>query len=184
LEKVFYEDIPLSIGIKTSNISLLKRILWLIATSQPFKPNIEKISREMKISKEFVYTYIDALERACLLTSILPAESGYRLIRKPSKIYIENPNLLKALAGATGGEAIQGTIRETFFAQQLSAAGLNLLAPPTGDFLVDKKFLFEVGEKNKGKSQLKGEKNSFLVKDDIETGHLNSIPLWLFGFLY
>jgi len=184
LEKIFYEDIPSSIGIKTSNISILKRILWLVATSQPFTPNIEKISRDLKISKEYVYVYLDALERARLLTGILPSESGYRLVRKPSKIYMENTNLLKALASNTGGEAMQGTIRETFFVQQLKGGELNLTIPNRGDFLVENKYLFEVGGRGKGGAQIKGEKDSFLVKDDIEIGYHNTIPLWLFGFLY
>jgi predicted AAA+ superfamily ATPase len=184
LEKIFYEDIPSSIGIKTSNISILKRILWLIATSQPFTPNIEKISRDLKISKEFVYIYMDALERARLITSILPAESGYRLVRKPSRIYIENTNLLKALASNTGGEAMHGTIRETFFAQQIKGSELGLAVPKKGDFLVEGRYLFEVGGKGKGGSQIKGQKDSFIVKDDIEMGSHNIIPLWLFGFLY
>ena len=184
LEKVFYEDIPSAIGIKTSNISILKRMLWLIATSQPFIPNIEKLSRDLKISKEFVYVYIDALERARLLTGILPASSGYRLVRKPSKIYVENTNLLKALAGSTGGNAMSGTIRETFFAQQIRGVEFTLSIPNRGDFIIENKYLFEVGGKGKGNAQIAGEQNSYIAKDDIEIGYRNIIPLWLFGFLY
>ena len=184
LEKIFYEDIPSSIGTKPSNIPIIKRILWLVATSQPFIPNIEKISRDLKISKEFVYVYLDALERARLLTGILPAESGYRLVRKPSKIYLENTNLLKALASNTGGEAMQGTIRETFFAQQVKGSESGITIPKKGDFLVDNRYLVEVGGRSKGKSQVEGQKDSYIVKDDIEIGYQNIIPLWLFGFLY
>ena len=59
LEKVLYEDIPTTTGIKTANVPTLKRILWLIATSQPFIPNIERMSRNLKVSKEYVYTYLE-----------------------------------------------------------------------------------------------------------------------------
>ena len=184
LEKVFYEDIPTAIGLKISSIPILKKMLWLVATSQPFTPNIERMSRNLKISKEFVYTYLDALERARLLSGIPPAESGYRMVRKPSKIYVENPNLLKALAGHGGGDTMQGTIRETFFAQQIIGAGFSIHIPRQGDFLVRNKYLFEIGGPTKGSAQILGEKNAYIVKDDIEVGSRNVIPLWLFGFLY
>lgn len=184
LEKVFYEDIPSAIGIKTTNIPVLKKMLWLIATSQPFIPNIERMSRDLKISKEFVYTYFEALERARLLSGIPPAESGYRMVRKPSKIYVENTNLLVALAGQGVSGAKPGTIRETFFAQQVKGAGLSLHIPHRGDFLVEKDYIFEVGRKSKGGAQISGEEKAYLVRDDIEFGHGNVVPLWLFGFLY
>jgi predicted AAA+ superfamily ATPase len=184
LEKVFYEDIPLLIGIKISKIPVIKKMLWLMATSQPFTPNIDKMSRDLKISKEYVYTYLEALERARLISGIPPAESGYRRVRKPSKIYLENTNLLQALAGQGVGGLKQGTVRETFFAQQLMGIGLSLHVPHHGDFLVAERYIFEIGGKSKGSSQITGEENAYLVRDDIEAGHGNVIPLWLFGFLY
>jgi hypothetical protein len=116
LEKVLYEDIPTVTGIKTGNVPVLKRMLWLIATSQPFIPNIERMSRNLNISKEYVYIYLHSLERAGLLSGFLPAESGYRLVRKPSKIYMENTNLLRAVAGEVGGRGDKGVkIRRFFF---------------------------------------------------------------------
>lgn len=184
LEKIFYEDIPSSIGIKTTNISVIKRILWLVATSQPFTPNIEKISRDLNISKEYVYIYLDALERARLLTGLLPADSGYRVVRKPAKIYLENTNLLKALVGNIGIEAMQGTLRETFFAQQIRGSGSVISITIKGDFIVDKKYLFEVGGRSKDRSQIEAQENSYIAKDDIEIGYQNVVPLWLFGFFY
>jgi hypothetical protein len=53
-----------------------------------------------------------------------------------------------------------------------------------GDFLVNNNYIFEVGGKSKGFEQIKDLDNSFVVKDDLETGHFNTIPLWLFGFMY
>lgn len=49
---------------------------------------------------------------------------------------------------------------------------------------IDNTFTFEVGGKNKTGMQIKDINNSYLVKDGIEIGSGNSIPLWLFGFLY
>lgn len=184
IEKVLYEDIPAAIAIKTANVPVLKRMLWLVATSQPFTPNIERMSRNLTISKEYVYTYLDSLERAGLLSGFLPSEKGYRLVRKPSKVYMENTNLLRAVAGALGAKDEAGTVRETFFANQLKSAGVDVSIPRRGDFLVEGKYLFEVGGRTKGKSQVKDADNGFVVRDEIEVGFGNVIPLWLFGFLY
>ena len=184
LEKVLYEDIPVAIAIKTANVPVLKRMLWLVATSQPFAPNIERMSRNLKISKEYVYTYLDSLERAGLLSGFFTSETGYRLVRKPSKIYMENTNLLRAVAGQLGGKDQAGTARETFFAHQLKSAGANVRIPSRGDFMAEGKYLFEIGGRTKGKSQVKDADNAFVVRDAIEVGFGNVIPLWLFGFLY
>jgi len=53
-----------------------------------------------------------------------------------------------------------------------------------GAFLIDEKYTFEVGGKNKSFNQIKNIDNSFVVADNIEVGYGNKIPLWLFGFLY
>jgi hypothetical protein len=52
------------------------------------------------------------------------------------------------------------------------------------DFMVNDKYLFEVGGKNKTKKQIAGVQNAFIAADDIEFAQENKIPLWLFGFLY
>ena len=50
----------------------------------------------------------------------------------------------------------------------------------TYDFLVDNKYVVEVGGKNKSVK----DKDVFIAADGIESGWGNKIPLWLFGFLY
>jgi hypothetical protein len=76
-----------------------------------------------------------------------------------------------------------GTLRETFFYDQLRCVS-EVLLPKKGDFMLNREYLFEVGGKNKTFEQIKDEPKSFLAVDDVETGHFNRIPLWLFGFLY
>ena len=39
-------------------------------------------------------------------------------------------------------------------------------------------------EKNKKQKQITDISDSFIVKDDIELGHGNVIPLWYFGMNY
>ena len=50
--------------------------------------------------------------------------------------------------------------------------------------LVDEKYLFEIGGKNKTFKQIADLPDSYVIADDIEAGLGNKIPLWLFGFLY
>ena len=73
-------------------------------------------------------------------------------------------------------------MRETFFLNQ-ARVGHGVVASPASDFCIDG-ITFEVGGKNKGQSQVAGVENAFVVKDDIEYGHGNVIPLWAFGMMY
>lgn len=103
------------------------------------------------------------------------------IIQKPDKIYLENTNLQEALAP---GNTDKGTMRESFFLNQLEHSGHRITLPLAGDFLANDQHTFEVGGKDKSGSQIKGIKDAWIAADDIETGALNKIPLWLFGFLY
>lgn len=76
-----------------------------------------------------------------------------------------------------------GAIRETFFANQMKHIHEIHLAEK-GDFLINKKYTFEIGGKNKPTKQIKGLENGFIVRDNLEVGALNIIPLYLFGFMY
>ena len=105
---------------------------------------------------------------------------GFLRFEKPKKIYLENSNLMYALSPANVNT---GTIRETFFLQQ-TAFEHNVNYSEKGDFMVDNKFIFEVGGKNKNYNQINDIQDSYIAADNIEYGHGNKIPLWLFGFLY
>jgi len=114
IEKVLYEDIVSTSGMKSMNVPILKRIIWLVATSQPFKPNFEKISKNLGISKPSLYIYLDYLEKSGLLSGVMAQGAGSKLARKPAKIYLGNTNLLRAVSGELSREDPIGTIRESF----------------------------------------------------------------------
>ena len=101
-------------------------------------------------------------------------------MNKPEKIYLENTNLLHALALSNVNE---GNIRETFFANQINVLH-KLNTSEKGDFMINDTYIFEIGGANKRFDQIKDLKNSFVAADDIETGYGNKIPLWLFGLMY
>ena len=119
------------------------------------------------------------LHRGKILNILRSKTKGDNIFLKPDKIYLNNSNLNHTYCN----ESKIGTIRETFFANQLQVLH-DVSIPIKGDFLIDEKYLFEVGGKNKSFKQIKDIENSFVVTDNIESGFGNKIPLWLFGFLY
>jgi len=159
----------------------LRRLLALIADSVPFKPNISELSRKTGISRDILLRLIDLLEKSELLISLRQDSSPTGYLTKPEKIYLNNTSLLYSLTLNQNPET--GTLRETFFVNQLRENHLVNL-PKKGDFIVEGKFVFEVGGRNKTTQQIADLSEAFIVQDDIEVGYRNRIPLWLFGFLY
>lgn len=183
VEKVISEDIPALFGVKTSSTQVLRKLVYLVATSQPFTPNIERIGSQMGVSKEYIYNYLEYLEKAGIFTFVYSNTKGLKLVRKPQKIYMENPNLFYSITGSAGFRSDIGAVRESFFVNQLKSSHV-LFASSSIDFEVDNKFFFEIGGAKKDKKQIEGKKNAFIVLDGIEVGSKNKIPLWLMGFLY
>ncbi len=173
-------DLPSVETIDYSGILKLKRLLVLIAENVPFKPNISEMSRKIQISRDSIMKYLDFLIRAQLISMLESTNKGFRRFEKPQKIYLENSNQLYALSQVSPNS---GTIRETFFLQQTSY-NYTVNYTDKGDFKVENKYIFEVGGSKKNYNQIKDLPNSYIAADNIEYGHGNKIPLWLFGFLY
>jgi hypothetical protein len=180
INQVLETDLPYAAKISFSNIHKLKQLLYVISESAPFKPNIEKLSERIGISKNTLKDYLHWMNDALLINLLYKESKGISRLTKPEKIYLYHPNLMMAI---TGNSVNVGNLRETFFYNQL-AISHQVNYTDKGDFLVDDKYVFEIGGKNKTTRQIQGLKNSFLVLDNIETGLRNEIPLWLFGFLY
>ena len=158
-------------------------MLWLIATSGSFTVNIEKMSRELKLSKEYVYSYLEYLEGAGLISCLRPGGKGYALARKPQKIFIHDPNLLGVLHHQLMTARDQGALRETFFVNQLKDL-FKVTASDKGDFLLNDKYTVEIGGKDKKFDQVRDLKNAYVAADRMEIGSGKKVPLYLFGMLY
>ena len=172
-------DIPSFAGMHVSTARKLKQLLAIVAQSVPFKPNMSKLAESMNISRNNVADYLHFMEEAGLVAQLRSQTEGIRALGKVDKVYLDNTNLAYNLAGENQNK---GNVRETFFLNQLK---LDQQVRPSmlGDFRVDE-LEFEVGGKDKGIKQIKTAQKGYLVKDDIEKGYLNTIPLWHFGLMY
>lgn len=167
-------------GFDIRHAKKMMQLLFVVAQQVPFKPNINSLAEKTGIHRNSINNYLYFLQEARLLTLLYPAGSSVAVLQKPEKIFLENTNLLFALSEETPST---GTVREIFFSNQVGSMH-NTSYPKSGDFLVDGKFTFEIGGKNKDMSQLSNVEHAWVVKDEIEYPVGKSLPLWLFGFLY
>jgi predicted AAA+ superfamily ATPase len=178
---ILESDLALAEGLGTIiQVQKLGKLLQFIANAVPFKPNIANIARHLELDRTTVLRYIGHLSQARLISLLHSPLNGLAALQKPEKIYLENTNLAYVLSA---GIPDKGNLRETFFYNQLSI-NHELNYSEKGDFLVDEKYIFEIGGANKNLAQIGGISNSYLAMDDLENGYANRIPLWLFGFLY
>ena len=179
LNIVLESDLPLVFKIDPSNINKLKKLLAMLCQSKPYELNISKLSQKIELNRATLYNYLNYLEAGHLTTMIRQHSRGESIFSKPEKLYLNNTNL--SFAYCENSDI--GTTREIFFTNQLSQSH-SINYSKIGDFLIDNKYLFEIGGKNKSFKQIKDIENSFVAADDIEVGFGNKVPLWLFGFLY
>jgi predicted AAA+ superfamily ATPase len=183
LEVVLNEDLSYVDGYTADNIFKIKKLLGILAESVPFTANISSIADKLAIGRNTIKEYLHALEKAGLLNFLNRKGKGVSLLQKPDKIYLENTNLSYALKSQPDA----GILRETFVLNQLKNSGKKIYLPEEGDIIVyDQRhnYTFEIGGKSKPGKQIKTRPNSYIIADDIETGYMNEIPLYLFGFLY
>lgn len=172
-------DIPNYAQMNVSTGRKLKQLLAIVAQSVPFKPNMSKLAELLAISRNNSADYLLYLEEAGMLAQLRSQTAGVRALGKVDKVYLDNPNLVYSLAGENQNK---GNVRETFFLNQVRVHH-SVWTSTLGDFWIEG-MDFEVGGKEKGLKQIKAAEKGYLVKDDIETGYLNTIPLWHFGLMY
>lgn len=173
-------ELPNLRNVEISKTHKIKQLLSIISQAVPFKPNISTLANKINISRNSLLQYIYALVDANILMSVHKYSFGVSLLQKPEKLYIDNTNYMYSLSSSSPNI---GNIRETFFLNQVSQSNV-ITYPNKGDFLVNEKYLFEIGGKDKTNKQIAGIENSFIAADDIAFSNGNKIPLWLFGFLY
>lgn len=174
-------DLPEGKDISTATQAKLKKLLYILSTAVPFSPNITKLAEKTETTRPRLLEMLHLLETSRLIRNLRNSSHGVSMMNKPDKIFLSNTNLIYALAHENQNK---GNVRETFFYNQLANSKRTVTYPQQGDFLIDDKYLFEIGGKNKDFSQIANLPDSFIAADDLEYGLGNKIPLYLFGFLY
>lgn len=177
---VLETDVPAVEHITYTTVLKMKRLLAFIADSVPFKPNITKLASITETKRDRVLGFLRILERARVVNLLRPADVTPSHLKKPEKIYLENPNIAWALKGDATPDI--GNLRESYFYSQLSKLH-RVNASKKHDFLIDETYDFEVGGKGKSLGKLNQE-NEYYALDNLEIGSMNRIPLYLFGLLY
>ena len=179
INKTLEVDIPQYAEMSISTTRKLKQLLIIIAQSVPFKPNKSSIATILGVSRNNLSDYFLYLEEAGLIAQLRDGTGGIRGLGKVDKVYLDNPTLMYSLGQDTSEI---GNIRETFFLNQ-TRVEQKVITSAISDFQIAN-YIFEVGGKNKKQKQLQGSENGFIVKDNIEQGYMNVIPLWQFGLNY
>ena len=178
LKQVVENDIPNYAEMNVVSATNLKKLMYVLSQSVPFKPNFSALERDLNINRNTIVQYMEYLEKAQLINVLREKANGMKMLQKINKVYLNNPNFAYALTESPN----IGNIRETIFLMWLQV-GHTITASPVSDFEVDN-ITFEVGGKNKGSKQLKDVARGYVVRDDIEYVAGNIIPLWMFGMIY
>ena len=172
-------DIATYANLKTTTARKLRKMLTVVASLAPFKPNADRLATTLSVSRNNISDYLILLEQAQMIGQLRDDTQGIRGLGKVEKVYLDNPNLMYVL---NGGNIDTGNLRETFFYNQMRV-NHDVTSSRIADFAINE-YTFEVGGRNKSQKQLGNTTHGFVVKDDIEFAQGNIIPLWAFGLNY
>ena len=176
---VIDSDLPVVENMTFETLQKVKKLVMIISERVPFEPKMSELWTQLVTNNELGLRMLYALDKAQIFALLTSKVKNYKFLYKPDKIFLGNTNLMHVLCPLVN----KGNERERLFCCQLQVNN-DVKHPLKGDFLVNDKYLFEVGGRKKSFEQIADVPNSFLAVDDTEVGHGNRIPLWLFGFTY
>ena len=174
-------ELPRICKVDVANVRKLQALIALICSEVPFELNANKIAAALEIGRDTVVEYLKYLGDAKVLNLLYSDKKKIGKLTKPDKVYLENPNILYALAPT---KVDIGTLRETFAIGCLSESYNVEYGKVQGDFKVDGKYTFEIGSRSKDFSQIAGVNDSYIFADDWDMPDGAKLPLWMLGFLY
>lgn len=172
-------DIPQYANMTPATGRKLRRMLGIIASNVPYKPEASSLANEIKVSRNDIPNYLLFMEKAGMIGQLRDCTGGMRGLGKTEKVYLDNTNMIYTM---TGENANIGNVRETFFFNQ-TRLNLDVISSKVSDFQIGE-YTFEVGGKKKGLKQVQGVENAYIVRDDAEYASGQFLPLWSFGLLY
>lgn len=185
VQMTIYEDIGTFHSLKTTSLATVELLFKFVINSSPGEINASKLSKNLQKDFETISSYLRYLEEAGLIRFLYTDSSGQALLKNPIKMYPDNTNLIYIYAAhlSLTKDLEKGKVREGFVVNQIQNTKTPIFYSAKGDFKVDD-YIFEVGGKSKTGKQIQGEKNAFILADDILIGSKSTIPLYLFGLLY
>lgn len=183
VQKTIYEDIAILHDLKTATLQTIETLYKYVLSSQPGELSTNKLATRLHKDYNDVSKYLSYLNKAGLINYIYSNKPGKASLNTPVKILPDNTNMIYAHYLPQTEDSLIGKVRETFFVNQVINSGYTVFYGQVGDYQVEQ-YHFEIGGKNKSHTQLKNQKNAFIVSDDIIMGHNDIIPLYLFGLMY
>lgn len=172
-------DIPQYANMTPATGRKLRRMLGIIASNVPYKPEASSLANEIKVSRNDIPNYLLYMEKAGMIGQLRDCTGGMRGLGKTEKVYLDNTNMIYTM---TGENANIGNVRETFFFNQ-TRLNQEVISSKVSGFQIGE-YTFEVGGKKKGLKQVKDVENAYIVRDDTEYASGQFLPLWSFGLLY
>lgn len=162
--------------IEQSYLTKIRKLFYLLAVDSPIAPNVSKLSNECGISRATVMNYLKYLQDARLINMLYKVGGGFP--KKPDKVYMNNTNIMFP----TKRERVDcQALCETFFYNQLNLLATVNKSDIKSKFLINSQNHFIIKFQNNKSTKRKSE---CIVVDTNHRKRQNSIPLWLFGFLY
>ncbi len=169
-------DLLLNKQIELKYLSRIKKLLYLLAISDPAAPNVSKLAQEIGTSRATVMNYLKYLEETRLINMVHHPGESYP--KKPAAIYLHDANLMYALWENCMSEQ---TIMETYFVNCLWRHHTVNKGKRLGMFRINNSTNICVCDKMR---RIRTAADTIYVKYNTDVGRENEIPLWLFGFLY
>ena len=82
LKQIVEVDIPMFANMQITSGNKLKKLLYVIAQSSPFKPNNAKLERDLQLNRNSLPEYFDYLEKAGLINLLREKVSGIKILEK------------------------------------------------------------------------------------------------------
>lgn len=181
INHVIDQELPAICHVEVANCRKIKALMGILCSTVPFEVDISRMSIQSGLQRNTVIDYLSYLQKAGLLQLLYSDIKNVKKMQKPDKIYLENSNMLYALAIS---DVPIGTARETFVVNQFTYEHEVEYGKKQGDFRVDGTYVFEVGGIGKSFEQIADVPSSYILADDIDSPQGKKLPIWLVGLLY
>lgn len=170
-------DILLIKQIELKYLTKIKKLFYLLALEGTKAPNISNLAKEINTSRATVMNYIKNLTDARLINLVYPV--GQEFPKKPSKVILQNPNLMYAIYPI---QMEQQQLMETFFVNTMQETCVINEGGKQGTYIVNQKHKVKICDAENNKIRFSND--TIYAKYNTEVGKDNQVPLWLMGFLY